>query len=1211
MKEPKAIFSITPNALLVNEHQPSIAPSYDFHRLPYADEEHDVFPNTPFLSETIASKPFDRPSHHLERGLHLHWLMPSFLRKSIALPMLKRDYFDAALPSKTEQERYELWHALASFDSGLIRRIDKHTLMVLKPLSTWESTPEIVKNHPILAARLSGQGANGRDFPAVPNRWEIVRLLNGTPQRRWTMESDFIHPAGFAPESPENYTTFPWLYSDGEGSNQPFRFIGRVLKDTDTPEDGSYLAHHPLSGPLTSLGFGDPSFSAFYPNCRSVFGFCDTEIVEGAQLDGLHYQITGRYSDPSLDYWSALLGYYDAEALTERFGFKWDTEPPQQLECHANVSMSMLASLSGSHLAKVNVTIANSGTEAISAALGQASVSDAEAEKTDWMEADDIESLVESILMDDRLAGKAVDLRLKFHEYRHEQEFYSVTGGFRWVFQSLPKDEQNDHEMKSLYDPAKLFDLLAKLNRCQQEYSRLQDELRSAQRQTFADWHLYLKCLHPGDGTLDHYPEPDELRGYIQAICLPKVKELKRKAGVLHLNQGPRGEIKDAMPAPDAASESKAVELTRLIRELIAALNNSGSELGLYRIPGPRFHLPKEPAVCLSGLPLMGMLHDQTKGAESSAQTFYQNAAEIPAVTLEPTGSWNPLFLDWQMDFFPVKGEKKPTWRGDRYTEDYIVSNFNLQANQTDLTLDEASSFVTNTAEQLEGRSILDPFPRQQVRNKLSTWRKEHLEATEGESPIIAELEKLKRAIEWLDSTPMLTQSLSGLNSAMTGHRWAWQLPVSDPHGFEAYRAFAEEVSAAVDLETLAAPMPFHDFHPIRAGEIAFSGLRLIDSFGQYRDLPINEVHGAKKMRSETPGHAHLPVRILQGTRLDFRWMQHEAHGLESQGSASTSPIAGWVLPEFLERQLALFDHNGVPIGTLAYKRWTPAQSPAGPASISDMPESSLKGFALYLKNYLDSEEGNLAQLLTAFHTGTEHSEPETGHDDDFVSMLFGRPLAIVHARLNLELQGHPITNGSWDETWRKLNSQQFAAASNGFTEVKIPVRIGEHHQLNDGVMCWWEWEGESENLRIKHWHLPQELAGENDQKKAEKHCLETFLSDQPRHLGLLVNPLGHVHLSSGVLPVKSVDLPAVHYQDAMSKMKGTLFTGPLITPKDELAIPLPNVVRHQWSWLGKNADRLAFKAPNLHELPDQLEIRDGWLQLEEQNNEPKTSETT
>jgi hypothetical protein len=65
------------------------------------------------------------------------------------------------------------------------------------------------------------------------------------------------------------------------------------------------------------VGYGEPTFAAFYPNCHSVFGFYDSEITELA--DGLQYDVIVWYSDETQDYFATSIhDFTTAQQLNHR-----------------------------------------------------------------------------------------------------------------------------------------------------------------------------------------------------------------------------------------------------------------------------------------------------------------------------------------------------------------------------------------------------------------------------------------------------------------------------------------------------------------------------------------------------------------------------------------------------------------------------------------------------------------------------------------------------------------------------------------------------------------------------------------------------------------------------------------------------------------------------------------------------------------------------
>jgi len=234
----------------------------NFSILPYFEtsfmEEYNC--ETTNISESIVSLPYQNKTKQLSHGVHLHWAMPDALTR----------------------------------------------------------------------------GSSGLLFPDVPNRWLVTRKRKEAEtdtwniDKQWVVESDFLYPphlnkkgiavsipfgseAWVKTGTPGEYHYQPptqaqyqeYLAKDEQGrrserlkrSAQPYRYMGRRMPLSAWQEDFGAVEYHPS---LTAIGYGEPSFAAFYPNCFSVFGFHDQQ--PGAPLTSLKYEVTGWYSDEANDF---------------------------------------------------------------------------------------------------------------------------------------------------------------------------------------------------------------------------------------------------------------------------------------------------------------------------------------------------------------------------------------------------------------------------------------------------------------------------------------------------------------------------------------------------------------------------------------------------------------------------------------------------------------------------------------------------------------------------------------------------------------------------------------------------------------------------------------------------------------------------------------------------------------------------------------------
>ncbi|WP_435525613.1 hypothetical protein [Chryseobacterium indoltheticum] len=66
----------------------------------------------------------------------------------------------------------------------------------------------------------------------------------------------------------------------------------------------------------------------------------------------------------------------------------------------------------------------------------------------------------------------------------------------------------------------------------------------------------------------------------------------------------------------------------------------------------------------------------------------------------------------------------------------------------------------------------------------------------------------------------------------------------------------------------------------------------------------------------------------------------------------------------------------------------------------------------------------------------------------------------------------------------------------------------------------------------------------------------------------ILMHPKGNLHIKTGILPEKSIKLPYNKIKNALKRIELTLLTTPVLTPKENLEIPLAKDKRYEWSWV-------------------------------------------
>lgn len=142
-------------------------------------------------------------------------------------------------------------------------------------------------------------------FGLVPNRWLISRVIittSGPVRSSWIVESDSLSaslPAG------QLAITLP--VKKVKASDQDYMYTG-IYKtfDSQWTDPGNNVNFKNLTGQdLSAVSSGDPSFAAFYPNSRSLFGFQDTlsdvKITPNDPPINILYEVAGWFSNPGSD----------------------------------------------------------------------------------------------------------------------------------------------------------------------------------------------------------------------------------------------------------------------------------------------------------------------------------------------------------------------------------------------------------------------------------------------------------------------------------------------------------------------------------------------------------------------------------------------------------------------------------------------------------------------------------------------------------------------------------------------------------------------------------------------------------------------------------------------------------------------------------------------------------------------------------------------
>jgi hypothetical protein len=1313
------------DALYLSQSRYTTEPMADFTCLPYFDVAlgRDLNPDTPYLSEAILTKPFQDQRLLLKPGIHLHWSLPDAL-------------------TQAQHQDHE----------------------------------------PI--------------FPVVPNRWLITRSRqiaenSFLPEKQWVVESDFL-----SEENPGS-VSYPYIpeQMSSTGSGRPFRYLGRKITLEAwqaATEDGSYLTQ------LTAVGYGEPTFAAFYPNCHSVFGFHDGDYDAQSLPKELRYDIVGWYSTLEQDeLHRKLTGVAEGRswqtAIKEVFGwvqkeydlnllslpsaddlptagkglvivakignfyhvriFDWiekrvadlgngefvpeemlsqqlervlDTQsidnqtkselvkkiilitlpPPLQPErmlCYGQITFAPLSDTNLTHPSLTNpetgVSVGNTATEALAAHLSSYFEKE--------MKPDDLEDLLEALQLADHLAQKRLDVGPKFQEGRHENTFRPLSSGKLWTIRRQDDNSQGAdvslaQQREELYLSPDLAQTLDQLNCLQSAYDRAQQQLDDLRAQTFADWYKYMVCVYPPETSRDSYPDIDEIKYFIETKDILPLRNLDDATGIFILDkdgnvQHPDGSgdtlAHQLKQAYDAVKQLLEVGYDFYLLAIAKLLNNQyfrlldfhfhtliqqhllkKDKMVLKDIAPPRYYLPKEPVVLLTGDAATpsdrhgqdGRLHPEglveCLTIEIAADNAFATRASIKEVreavvflfaNLPESESiginiwqhqpWHPIILQWEVEFFPTRDGNNLNAENRRYQPNFIDQNYELAEKDVELRIKPEKIPPDKTADVYSGTTILSPTARPVLSEQILIYLEKYLLSDYYTTHKIPEAQQtedyfsthLSTILDWYkangsnknfktligiyehlqaNSGSNLSQSLGGFNDALLMHKVTLQTPIADPIGFEKYRTFTErDVCQAVGQRSIRAPQPLADFNPIRAGALKLLRLRLIDNFGIVHDVNVDNMTTTRQLRLEDhPDWVAMLPRLAQPARVNFRWLAADRGSQETNSLVDTTPICGWLLPNNLDDSLAVYDRNGRALGSLyalqdtdnhSLAQWRSAPGREQPIQIPDISNPHLRKVVEYVQQKGRVFVGN---FLQAIDTALAGIDPESAAQHDSLALLMGRPIAVVRASVNLELMGFPALNQSWNVFRQDLRRSR--RETDGFTQVVFPIRIGEYHQLNDGLVGYWL---EDSAFQI---HCPFYAAQSDPNDSADiityydsPIAIKQTIDAPPQYLTMLVDPRGVIHATSGILPTKEISIPANQYRDALRNIEVTFFSAPILSDANQLDLSLPREAGYLWSWLQRVNDnwteistlqtvpRSAFIEAMSNDLWESL-IQQGWL---------------
>lgn len=528
-------------------------------------------------------------------------------------------------------------------------------------------------------------------YPTLPNRWMVTRILqwnNKVSIKQWIIESDYIQTTEDYRGSSRTSISMPvgWISNapnsdSGQPTYEPSRYVGQVYDletwQPATPYTGSdyskihYLDDYTLPnrdplaggqslGPLQAVSSSGTTFTAYYPDSMSLFGFHDTFADCAAEQSGflntqkftLSYQVSGWHSkiqqDPLQvkqfsDVYTALgkdskdsAAVIRASAIQAVYGWSYDPADGEPERCIYSAQVSGLpwdATSNNPYLmpsqaddASVRIAIGDSTSAALAALIREEWPAWA---SKDWNPSSDtapelprnIEDNLESLLNALQLGilhnlGSSTSL-VQLEQALHQNSFGSIQDGFLWTIRRKRAEAVGPDALQSVPEillPVDDNDLPGKidaLNDCQRQLNALIHVIESSRRQIYLDWYKYITAIYDPNGPSF---DPNMLTSYLSDQILDLWAKLTAAFGV----QTAQANSPNYLPTFYGSTEnylsfdnntvstacpadSLAGSIASMANTILALLKSDYPDYELQQRTAPRYWQPNEPSILITG----------------------------------------------------------------------------------------------------------------------------------------------------------------------------------------------------------------------------------------------------------------------------------------------------------------------------------------------------------------------------------------------------------------------------------------------------------------------------------------------------------------------------------------------------------------------------------------------------------------------------------
>ncbi|MFJ8473521.1 discoidin domain-containing protein [Kitasatospora sp. NPDC094011] len=574
---------------------------------------------------------------------------------------------------------------------------------------------------------------------------------------------------------------------------------------------------------------------------------------------------------------------------------------------------------------------------------------------------------------------------------------------------------------------------------------------------------------------------------------------------------------------------------------------------------------------------------------------------------------WLPLYIQWEVKHcataYRSSQDTAPHWEfdGDRYRWKGTAAAEGDGEGGRRWTAFGARAFVTPAT-----RFVL----REQARR-----------LAESSPPQLAgQLHAMREELEGIE---VLSQALDGFHDWLVQQDGAAQA-VTD----RSILASAGETNHVPDG---AEGWDTQRFQPVRGGQFYFVELVIIDRFGrvcslvqpnqtqpiQFAPIRADSLLPDRDLFPEPPGRQRfiqLPPRLIQPTRLRLETVPLRAdqppapavsgtaagtaaEATTSAAAGGDTPVAGWLLVNHLDRTLLVYGPDGEPLGELRVVRdvrnvrttaWNalphaPHRHPSEADFTTAYPH--VAAFALGL---LNRQPAAFEALTSTIDTALDHIVEPSGTEDRSPARLIGRPVALIRARLGMDLMGDPLTDPGWQHALDPEDED--------YPDHRWTVRLGDPDQLSDGLIGYFAAADHDQPTRYDLFHAVDPDGPASTYVTAIGTGAHLTVPARPadrratHQLTLLACPHTAVHATTDLLPVAEVGVDADTTHRALTRIRASFRLNPLLAP-DRFGPPRATASRPARS--GHPASAMADGDPSTYYESEEAAGTGDWVRLD------------